>query len=319
MTASLTTFASRQPAAFIKGTVFDHEVTTSAEMLRLANLANWNVRLREIETDARSTKKAFEAVRTNPFDGGLDRLGIHGERYGEVQNEQAFGMFDDLGVTWEAAGSFKNGAIVYGQAKVDKTIVIDPQGVNDVIKPFLTITTSHDGSGSLVIGRDELRLACFNQFKMMLRGLSNTVKIRHTLTIQDRMKKIRLAWKENLAHFEAVEAEGNRLFQQSCTDKEFFSIVGELIGERPELNTKGAQTKYDNNLELYSQAWKGEPNAPVYGTRFGAFQAIVERNQWGRSIRESENGLENFAMAGMGLDVATENFRNRALALVNSL
>jgi len=319
MTASLTTFASRQPATFIKGTVFDHEVTSSSEMLRLANLANWNVRLREIETDARTTKKAFEAVRTNPFDGGLDRLGIHGERYGEVQNEQAFGMFDDLGVTWEAAGSFKNGAIVYGQAKVDKTIVIDPQGVNDVIKPFLTIVTSHDGSGALVIGRDELRLACFNQFKMMLRGLSNTVKVRHTLTIQDRMKKIRLAWKENLAHFEAVEAEGNRLFQQACTDKEFFSIVGQLIGERPELNTKGAQTKYDNNLELYSQAWKGEPNAAVYGTRFGAFQAIVERNQWGRSIRDSENGLENFAMAGMGLDVATENFRNRALALVNSL
>lgn len=315
----LTTFASREPATFIKGTVFKEEITSSAKMLAKANLANWNVRLREIETDARSTKKAFEAIRTNPFDGGLDRLGIHGERYGEVQNEQAFGMFDDLGVTWEAAGAFRNGAIVYGQAKVDKNIVIDPKGAADIVKPFLTIVTSHDASGALVIGRDELRLDCFNQFKMMLKGLTSTVKIRHTLTIADRMKKVRLAWKENLAHFSAVEAEANRLFQKSVTDNQFYGIVNSLIGERPELNTKGAQTKYDNNLELFAQAWNGTPNAKVRGTAWGAYQALIERNQWGRTIQDTTNGVENFAMAGMGLDVQTNKFRENALALVQAL
>lgn len=315
----LTDFASRQPAAFIKGTVFDHDVTTSAEMLRLANLDNWDVRLREIVTDARSTRKAYEAVRTNPHDGGLDRLGIHGERYGEVQNEQAFGLFDELGVTWEAAGSFKNGGIVYGQARVNRTIVIDPQGVNDEVKPFLTIVTTHDGSGALTIGRDSLRLACFNQFKQMKGGLSSTVKIRHTLTVKDRIRKIRLAWKESLAHYDAIEQQANRLFQQRCTDRQYFAIVKQIVGERPEENKKGAQTKYDNSLEMYAQAWRGETNAAIYGTRYGAFQALIERNQWGRNIQKTESGLENFAMAGMGLDSATDAFRNRALDLVTSL
>ena len=63
-----------------------------SSMLAKAGLAGWNVRLREIETDARTTKTDYEVIRDNPTDGGLDRLGISGERYGVVQNEQAFAM-----------------------------------------------------------------------------------------------------------------------------------------------------------------------------------------------------------------------------------
>jgi len=319
MSRSLTTFASRQPAAFIRGTVFDHEVTTSAEMLRLANLAKWDVRLREIVTDARTSTKAFEAIRTNPFDGGLDRLGIHGERYGEVQNEQAFGLVDELSPKWFAAGSFKGGKIVYGQADVGRTIIIDPKGAADEIKPSISVITTHDGSGAFVLGRDALRLGCFNQFRFMKKGLTDTVKIRHTLTVQDRIRALRLAWKETNAWVDALEAESNALFQKKCTDKKFFEIVGSLMGERPKENKKGAQTKWDNNMELYSEAWKGQPNAPVRGTAFGALQALVERNQWGRTIQNTENGLENFAMAGMGLDGATATFRAQALELVRAI
>jgi hypothetical protein len=316
---ALTTFASREPAAYIKGTVFDHEVTTSAEMLRLAHLANWNVRLRPLNSDARRRSETFEVVRDNPFDSKVDRLGIAGERYGEVQNEQAFGMLDDLKPRWKAAGSFKGGSIVYGQADVDRTIVIDKGGINDVIKPSLTVITTHDSSGCFVIGRDALRLGCFNQFRFMKKGLSDTVKVRHTLSISDRLKAIRLAWKETNAYYDELEKEMNVLYQKKVTDKQFFALVSGIIGDRPEENKKGAQTKFDNNLEMFSQAWKGSTNAPVYGTAFGALQALVERNQWGRTIQNTENGVENFAMAGMGLDGVTSTFRANALSLVRGL
>lgn len=315
---TLTTFASREPATFIRGEVKPEGWKSTEDMLRDANLAGWNVRLRPLDSDARRSKETFEVVRDNPLDGGLDRLGVSGERYGEVQNEEAFGMFADLSPVWEAAGSFKNGALVYGQARTDQSILIDPNGVKDEIKPMVVVSTTHDGSGALRIGRTAMRLDCLNQFNAMFGGLQHAISIRHTLTIKDRMKKIRLAWKENNAYFDALSAEANALFQQSCTDKEFFAIVGTLIGERPELNTKGAQTKYDNNLELFSQAWKGETNARVYGTRWGAYQALVERNQWGRTIQNTQNGLDNFAMAGIGFDIPTNNFRQRALELVRA-
>lgn len=315
----LTAFASRQPATFIKGTPLPAGVTSSAAMLKAANLAGWNTRLRPLDSDARRNSETFEVVRTSPFDGGVDRLGIAGERYGIVQNEQAFGMFDDLGVEWEAAGAFKGGSIVYGQAKVDRNIVIDPAGAADVVKPFLTVITTHDSSGAFVIGRDAMRLACFNQFRLMKKELTSVIKVRHTLTISDRLKKIRLAWKESAAYYDRIEAEANALFQKKVTDKQFFDVVKELIGDRPEENKKGAQTKYENNMELFAQAWRGSTNEKVHGTGWGAFQALVERNQWGRTIQDTPNGLDNFAMAGMGLDQPTDRFRNQAFDLVSAL
>jgi len=315
---SLTTFASRQPAAYIAGTVFDEPITTSTKMLEKANLNDWNVRLRTIETDARSKTETFEVIRDNPFDGGLDRLGVVGERYGTVQNEQAFAMFDDLSPQWEAAGQFRNGTLVYGQAQTGESILIDPNGVADEIRPLVVVSTTHNGSGALNIGRTALRLDCLNMFQAMFGDLQHSIKVRHTLSIETRLKSIRLAWKQNNAYFAALADEANALFQKKCTDKQFFAIVGHLMGDRPEENVKGSQTKFDNNLELFSEAWRGQPNEKVYGTMWGAYQALVERNQWGRKTQDTDNGVENFAMAGMGLDVTVANFRQNALDLVRA-
>jgi hypothetical protein len=118
---NLTTFASREPATYIRGEVNPEGWKTTADMLSAAHLSDWNVRLRPLESDARTAKVTYEVVRTNPFDGGIDRLGVAGERYGIVQNEQALAMFDDLAPVWEAAGSFKNGSLIYAQAKTEKS------------------------------------------------------------------------------------------------------------------------------------------------------------------------------------------------------
>lgn len=317
---SLTQFASRQPASYIVGDVFTETVTDSATMLAKANLANWNVRLRELDSDARRSKETFEVLRDNPFDGGLDRLGVSGERYGVVQNEQAFAMFDGLDPIWEAAGAFRNGAVVYGQAETGKTIVLDPEGAADEIKPMVVVSTTHDGSGALRIGRTAMRLDCFNQFNIMFgKGLQHAINVRHTLNVADRIKAIVLAWKTNNLYFDQLSLEANLMFEQAVTDKAFFDIVAQFTGPRPELNTKGAQTKWDNSVELYAEAWNGAPNEKAKNTAWGVFNALIERNQWGRTIQKTDSGVENFAMAGMGFDVPTNTFRQNAYEAARSL
>lgn len=319
MAASLTTFASREPATYIKGTVFKEKITSSAKMLAKANLDNWDVRLRVIDTDARSATEAYEVIRTNPFDGGMDRLGISGERYVEFQNETVFGMFDHLGVEWEAAGAFKNGALVYGQAKTDVPIIVDPQGAHDVVQPNVVVSTGHGGIGALRIGRTAMRLDCLNQFNLMFGNLTHAVTIKHTKSGPERMKELVRAWKANAAYYERLNEEANALFQQSVTDKQFFAIVDQFIGERPEVDKKGNQTKWDNSLEMYAQAWNGKPNEKAKGTAWGVFNALIERNQWGRTIQNTPNGVDNFALAGMGFDVSTNRFRQNAYEAARSL
>lgn len=316
---SLTSFASREPATFIKGEVFKESITSSSKMLAKANLHNWNVRQRVLDSDARRSKETFELIRTNPFDGKIDRLGTSGERYGIVQNEQAFGLFDHLSPEWEAAGQFRNGALVYGQAATEQEIVIDPTGAGDTLKPLIVVSTTHDGSGALRIGRTALRLDCLNMFNLMFKGLQHAISVRHTLKVEDRMKAITLAWKENNAYFAVVKAEAEALYQQSVTDNQFFAIVEQFTGERPEVDVKGNQKKWDSNLEMFAQAWNGEPNEKAKGTAWGVFNALIERNQWGRKIQNTANGVENFALAGMGFDIPTNTFRQQAFEAAKSL
>ena len=88
-----TAFASlRQPAWHGLGTVFTEEVSTK-EMLDLAHLNDWNVRLEDVGIpEGFASDKSYSFVtRTNPFDRTQnDVLGVVGERYVPMQNEDLF-------------------------------------------------------------------------------------------------------------------------------------------------------------------------------------------------------------------------------------
>ena len=113
-------FASfREPAWHGLGTVFTEEKTT-AEMLAAANLNNWNVRLVDVEIpNTLTSDKSYQyVVRTNPTDSSqTDVLGVVGERYVPLQNEELFSFGDNIldgGGRWETAGSIRGGRVVFG-------------------------------------------------------------------------------------------------------------------------------------------------------------------------------------------------------------
>jgi hypothetical protein len=109
--AAVESFASfREPAWHGLGTVFDHEITSASEMLSIAKLNNWNVRLEDVPLpeDYTSSKSNFLVVRDHPQDQHPDVLAIVGERYQVLQNEDLFDFGNYLldGARWETAGSF---------------------------------------------------------------------------------------------------------------------------------------------------------------------------------------------------------------------
>ena len=146
-----TSFASfREPAWHGLGTVFTDEKTT-AEMLAAANLNGWNVRLEDmtIPSHLTSDKQYQYVVRTNPTDNTqTDVLGVVGERYHVLQNEDLFSFGDNIldgGGRWETAGAIKGGRVVFGSLALERETILDPSGVADKVKTYLLINTSHDG------------------------------------------------------------------------------------------------------------------------------------------------------------------------------
>ena len=151
-------FASfREPAWHGLGTVFTEEKTTK-EMLDLANLSNWNVRLEDLETPSHLTSdKNYQYVlRTNPTDNTqTDILGVVGERYHVMQNEDLFSFGDNIldgGGRWETAGSIKGGRVVFGALALERETILDPSGVADKVKRihiFMGKTQSFTSNGNL--------------------------------------------------------------------------------------------------------------------------------------------------------------------------
>jgi phage/plasmid-like protein (TIGR03299 family) len=317
-------FAShREPAWHGLGTVFQQEVTDYTQMLDLAGLSGWNVREEDLHLDTEHTTEwAVSAKAIVATMGDVERvLGVTGSRYEIVQNEEAFSFLQSLhdGARWETAGAIKGGRVVFGSMAFDRDFVLDPTGVADVVKSYLLVHTSHDGSTGVAGGVTPVRVVCQNTLNLAIqKGITQKFNIRHTIKADERMRAEAEAWRVAHTYMDAFEAEAQALYTQKVSDSQFMSIVEGLF-PRPVEDKKGAQAKWDNRVDLFSQAWNGTPNAGIKGTGWGALNALTEANQWGRKTQNTTNGAENFAAAGAGFDIPTNQFRNDALVAVKSL
>lgn len=322
MAAAVESFASyREPAWHKLGKVFDHEVTSSSEMLDLAGLAGWNVRLEEIVLPEGYTTELtpqFRVVRTHPTNANPDVLGVVGSRYNVYQNEEMYDFADSLldGARWETGGSLKGGSVVFGSLALERETVIDPNGVGDVVKNYILVSSSHDGSTSLQASVTPVRVVCANTLAVALKGAKQTYKIRHTQAMEGKVAAAREAL--GLAHqyLDAFEVEAQQMIEQSITDKVWYDIIRAAY-PKPEKDSKGSFVKWDNKVMELESIYRGDTNFMIANTAWGAYNALTERLDWFRTARKGNE--ENIYAAASGFDVATQNEKNRLLAVVKSV
>lgn len=321
-------FAShREPAWHGLGQVFTEEVTDSSRMLDLAGLSGWDVREHSIaalsldEDNILPTRFVTPAKAIIATIGNENvALGVTGERYTIVQNEDAFSFLQSLhdGARWETAGAIKGGRVVFGSMAFSRDFVLDEQGVADKVETYLLVYTSHDGSTGIAAGITPTRVVCQNTLNVAMGNIKNTIKVRHTRNAQERMDAEAAMWRQAHTYMDAFEAEAQALYAQTATDAQFFGIVEEMF-PKPETDVKGSVKKWEKRQEVFSQAWNGKPNAGIKNTAWGVFNALTEANQWGRSVRKAGNGQENFFAAGAGFDIPTNQFRQQAMSAARSL
>lgn len=122
------------------------EAPNSKEALKLAGL-DWKVVQEPLITGAGDMVDGYKANVRNT-DNRV--LGVVGDRYRIVQNEEAFAFTDDLlgyGVRYETAGSLQGGKKVWMLAHMPQEYII----VGEHISPYLLFSNSHDGSGAVKV------------------------------------------------------------------------------------------------------------------------------------------------------------------------
>jgi len=321
-------FASlRQPAWHNLGTVFEEEVNTQ-QMLKLAHLDEWNVRLEDvaIPENFESDKSYSFVTRTNPFDKTKnDVLGVVGERYVPLQNEDLFSFGDNLldgGGRWETAGSIKGGRQVFGSIALTNSITLDPKGIADKIDNYLLINTSHDGSIAIQASITPVRVVCANTLNLALssfkgkKAAKQSFKIRHTSTAEGKISVAREALGLANAYIDEFSKMANEMIGKTITDNQFMEIVT-LAYPEPEKDAKGSFKKYNGKVDLLQGIYRGEYNDTIAGTAWGAYNALTERLDWYRSARGGSN--ESIYASASGFDPVMNAEKNRLMKIVQQV
>jgi phage/plasmid-like protein (TIGR03299 family) len=308
--------------------VFTEEVST-AEMLKKAKLNNWDVRLEDVEIPNQfsSDKNYSFVVRDNPFIlGNKDVLGVVGERYVPLQNEDLFDFADNLldnGGRWETAGSIKGGRVVFGALALERETVLDPNGVSDKINTYLLVNTSHDGSIAIQASITPVRVVCANTLNLALgnRGRGGSVKqsfkIRHTQTAQGKVAVAREALGLANAYMDEFDKMASAMIETEITKAQFDKIV-ELAYPSPKDDSKKVSlTKHANKIDLINDIYVGDFNNTISGTAWGALNALTERLDWHRAGRKGQT--ETILAGASGFDPVINAEKNRLMRIVQSV
>jgi phage/plasmid-like protein (TIGR03299 family) len=320
-------FASfREPAWHGLGTVFTEEKNT-AEMLAAANLNNWNVRLVDVEIpDTLTSDKSYSyVVRTNPtYSSQTDVLGVVGERYVPLQNEELFAFGDNIldgGGRWETAGSIRGGRVVFGSLALERETVLDPNGVADKVKTYLLINTSHDGSIAIQASITPVRVVCANTLNLALgakRGknaIKQSFKIRHTQSAEGKIQIARETLGLANKYMDEFDLMAKAMIEKEITAQQFNDIILAAY-PKPDKDSKGAVKKWENKIDLINDIYTGQYNGMIANTAWGALNALTERLDWHRSARGGNN--ESLLASASGFDATINAEKNRLLSVVKN-
>ena len=123
-------------------------------------------------------------------------LSVQRDSYAVVQNDVLWDIVDAMvnepNVRYETAGVLKGGAVLWVMAKLDTPIVVP--GDNSLVFPYITATTTHDGSGSLKALSHAVRIVCANTHGIALgqaAGAGTEYTFRHTRHVAERLQEAR--------------------------------------------------------------------------------------------------------------------------------
>jgi phage/plasmid-like protein (TIGR03299 family) len=278
-------FASARESAWHKLGTITEGAMTAEEAMRLASLANWNVRLlpltaTEITADGTTPVEVaqhFATARTHPKTGRTETLGVVGSDYLPVQNEEHAEFLnllaDESGAHFETAGSLKNGRQVFLTMRMPQSLTI---GGHDRVDLYIAAFNSHDGSSAFRIVVTPIRVVCANTQRAAIQGARSSFVVRHTAGAKARIAQARSALGLTFRYAEEFEKAAQRMIEAEMTLAELRSVVDQLW---PVKNSDSARAKTNQR-----QRWAAISNlfehadtqASVRHTRWAGYNALTE-------------------------------------------
>lgn len=269
----------REDAWHKLGTVVDSELTAQ-QALDTAHLSNWNVRKAPLFIEGGvPVKDRFATIRNNPFkEGQIDVLGVVGNKYQPIQNEDHADLLDALvdesGAHFETAGSLLNGKQTFITMKLPQHIEI---GGMDKVETYIAALNSHDGSKAFQFIVTPVRIVCANTQAVALAAAKSRFSVRHTKSGADGIiAQARETLGMTFKYLDTFQLEAEKMIQQTLDEAKFFEIVEKLYPSDEDASDiiKLRTSLHQNKLmELFVDS---PTNTEIRGTAWAGYQAVTE-------------------------------------------
>ena len=264
------------------GTPVSTEVTAS-DAIKFAGLS-WRVDLQPVFAGAGLVQSQVDGVKATVRSTDQRALGVVGDRYVPVQNEDAFAFFDSVvgesQAIYHTAGSLDGGRRVWVLAKLPGEVRLSQ---DDVTEKYLLLMNSHDGSTALRMLFTPVRVVCQNTLNLALRrGAAEGIAIRHTASATTRIDEARRALGLAHAYYADFEAEAARLMATPYADMQMRILVGKLFPAEPDELSTRTQHHRQKVLDLFES---GKGHEHIRGTAWAALNAVAEFADHHRSTR----------------------------------
>ena len=293
-------------AEAIKHAGLDYEVVKSPLFTKGSNIIE-TAQGMEIGSSELEVPNYFANIRTD----NNAVLGVVGKDYHIVQNREAFNFFDAIvgggeGILYETAGALGKGERIFITAKLPDYIRVG--NGDDVTEKYIFLTTSHDGSGSIMAAFTPIRIVCQNTLNASLRNMTNVVRIKHTSGAKQRIENAHKIM--GLANTLSIQLEGifNAWTKVKVTDREIRKLIQMALcpnKETLDLINKGAEeeisTVFKNTVEdafAYAMVSDTQQMDTTKGTLFGAYNAVTGYYQNVKKYNDDETKLQNIVLGG---------------------
>jgi phage/plasmid-like protein (TIGR03299 family) len=260
------------------------------------------------KTEAASAPEVFKGRKVLHRSDTGGALAVVSDGYHVVQPAEVMGFFEKLveigGFQLETAGVLSHGKRVWGLARVNDGAEIIG---GDVVRPYVLLGTSYDGTMATVAKFTSVRVVCHNTITAAL-GSGESVRVLHSERFDaDRVRQdlgiVADAWDRFLIQSRQLAGE-----PLSATDADMF--VRSLLEPYKSPGVPVSESRaYRRILELFNGKAIGSDIPGVTGTRWGMLNAVTELVDHERG--RSDNTRIESAWFGTGAAL-----KNRALELL---
>lgn len=262
------------------------EAPTSKDALDLAGL-NWTVDGKPVFDANGNPIKGYKA-NTRSSDDSV--LGVVTDRYKVVQNSEAFDFTDALigeGVTYETAGSLKNGKTIWLLAKMPERNILD-----DKFDPYICFTNSHDGTGAIRIVSTPIRVVCNNTLNLALNTATRSWSTRHMGDMNSKLQEAKHTLQLANDYLDALANEADRLANTKFSNEEVLAVLDEMFPVNPEMSNRQR-----NNAEIVKDGIIACMYAPdlvkFLNTKWGFLNAVSDYVGHANPTRMTDTYAEN--------------------------